>query len=70
VDTFDLIGLGRQFFPRLVAVAILLALMLAPNFSAGLIMRAAESRTRQFTKLLDPTHRSAFDSPPRHRPRR
>lgn len=70
MDTFDPLGFGRILFPRLVAAVVLLALILAPNFSAGLIMKAAEGRTRQFTKMLDPALRSAFDGPPRHGPRR
>lgn len=70
MDTLDLLGLSRHLFPRLVAVVVLLALILAPNFCAGLILRAAESRARQITTMFDHAFRSTLDRPRRHRPLR
>jgi F0F1-type ATP synthase membrane subunit b/b' len=53
MDTLELLGLSRRLFPRLAALAVFVALYFAPNFSAGLILRAAESRAREVTKALE-----------------
>jgi len=68
MDTFELLSLGRNLFPRLVPVVVVLALIFAPNFSAGLILRAAESRAQQITSMLGHVLRAPLEHQRRHRP--
>jgi len=52
MDVLDAIGLARQFWPRLVAVLLLAALLYFPKPSYGLIEAAAERRAQEITSLL------------------
>jgi len=63
MDPLELLGLGHRLFPRLVAVVVLGALIFAPNFSAGVIMRSAESRARLITTTFEHALRSTLDRP-------
>jgi hypothetical protein len=66
MDVLELLGVGQRIWPRLIAVLVIGAFVLAPHFSAGIIERAAEVRARQITSLLDHALSSVALRPDRH----
>jgi hypothetical protein len=70
MDTLELLGIGRQIWPRLVAILVVGAFVFVPHFSADVIERAAEVRARQITSLLDHALRSVVHHPGQHHSRR
>lgn len=52
MDALDGLALARHFWPRLVAVVVLAALVFFPKPSYGLIEAEAKQRAREYTALL------------------
>jgi len=53
VSLFGALGIARSFWPRLVSVVVVGALILSPHFSARVINQEAEAQAKRITSFFE-----------------